>query len=284
MTGLEPVPVGTLAERAIELLGTGPRAATALSRDVFGMARAPAAVAERLAVALLGADPRVRRLPDGRWSLVAAAAGSPLIGDCAFAVVDVETTGSRSGGADRVTELAVVVVQGERCEVVFETLVNPERPIPAVVTAVTRITDAMVRSAPTFDEVTDQLLEALAGRVFVAHNARFDWRFLNGELRRSRGLGLEGARLCTVRLSRALVLGLGSYALDNVSQYFGVENPARHRAGGDAWTTGRVLQSLLTLARDREARTLQDLEGLQARRTGKKRRGRRRQAAPEDSI
>jgi len=283
VTGLAPVPAGTLADRAIELLGQGPRRAEALSREVFGLTRAPVAVAERLAVALLGADPRVRRLPDGRWSLVAAAAGSPLIGDCAFAVVDVETTGSRFGGADRVTELAVVVVQGARCEVVLDTLVNPERPIPAFVSAVTRITDGMVRSAPTFGEIADRLLEAVAGRVFVAHNARFDWRFLSGELRRARGLTLEGSRLCTVRLTRALVAGLGSYALDNVSQYFGVENPARHRAGGDAWTTGRVLQSLLTLARDREARTLQDLEALQIRK-GKKRRGRRGRAAPEDMF
>ncbi len=284
MTGLAPVPAGTLADRAIAMLGEGPRPASALSQEVFGLARAPAAVAERLAVALLGADPRVRRLPDGRWSLVAAAAGSPLIGDCAFAVVDVETTGSRFGGADRVTEVAVAVVQGPRCEVVLDTLVNPERPIPSFVSAVTRITDAMVRSAPTFDEVADQLLEAVAGRVFVAHNVRFDWRFLSGELRRARGLTLEGSRLCTVRLARALVSGLGSYALDNVSQYFGVENPARHRAGGDAWATGRVLQSLLTLARDREARTLQDLEGLQVRRKGKKRRGRRGRSAPEDMF
>ncbi len=77
-------------------------------------ASAPRAVSERLAVALLGADPRVRQLEDGRWALVAEAQGSPLLEDCAFAVVDVETTGMRATGPDRVTEVAVVVLHGAR--------------------------------------------------------------------------------------------------------------------------------------------------------------------------
>lgn len=283
MTGLAPIPAGTLADRALELMTGGPQSAGALSRLVFGMPRAPEAVAERLAVALLGADPRVRQLPDGRWGLVAQAAGSPLIEDVAFAVVDVETTGSRTGGSDRVTELAVVVVQGARCEIAYETLVNPERPIPAMVTAVTRITDAMVRAAPTFDEVADEVLNALAGRIFVAHNVRFDWRFVVAELKRARALGLDGQHLCTVRLARHLIPGLPSYGLDTLTEYFGFENPARHRAGGDALITGRVLQRLLDLARGRDARTLADLEAMQIRRK-KKRKGKRGRSAPEDSF
>jgi DNA polymerase-3 subunit epsilon len=284
VSGLSAIPSGTLADRALELLVGGPRSAEVLSREVFGMARAPIAVAERLAVALLGADPRIRRLPDGRWSLVAQAAGSPLIEDASFAVVDVETTGGRSGGADRITEVAVVVVQGARCELAFESLVNPERPIPAMVTAVTRITDQMVRSAPTFDLVADRVIDALAGRVFVAHNARFDWPFIVSELKRAKALGLDGQRLCTVRLARNLIPGLPSYGLDQMAHYFGFENPARHRAGGDALVTGLLLQRLLELARGREARTLADLEQLQLKRKKKKRRGKRRSSAPEDSI
>ena len=270
MTGLAAVPTGALADRAIELLLRGPESAAVLSRDVFGMARAPVAVAERLAVALLGADPRVRQLPDGRWGLVAAAAGSPLIEEAAFAVVDVETTGSRAGGSDRVTEVAVAVVQGARCEMLFDSLINPERPIPPMVVAITKITDAMVRNAPTFDLVADQLVSALAGRVFVAHNVRFDWHFVRSELKRAKSLGLEGQRLCTVRLARNLIPGLPSYGLDVVQEYFGVENRARHRAGGDALATAVVLQRLLELARGKGARTLTDLETMQVKRRKKR--------------
>jgi hypothetical protein len=86
-------PSGTLAERALTLMGAGPVDAAVLAREVLGLPMAPTAVAERLAVALLGADPRVRQQTDGRWALVAAAQGSPLLEECAFAVVDVETTG-----------------------------------------------------------------------------------------------------------------------------------------------------------------------------------------------
>jgi DNA polymerase-3 subunit epsilon len=224
----------------------------------------------------------VRQLPDGRWSLVAEACGSPLLEECAFAVVDVETTGSSAAGGDRVTEVAVVVVQGVRCQMVFESLVNPGRAIPIPATMVTGITDAMVRQAPEFDELADAVLAALAGRVFVAHNARFDWTFLGAELRRARDVVLGGPRLCTVRLARRLVPGLRSCGLDSVMRWFGFENPARHRAGGDAWVTAQLLGRLLALARDAGVRTLADLAGVEARKSAKRKR--KRSAMPTEPL
>lgn len=280
MIGVAAHPSRTLSDRALERLALGPETAGALCDQVLGLAGAPRAVAERLAVALLGPDPRVRQLADGRWSLVAEARGSPLLEDCAFAVVDVETTGSSAGGGDRVTEVAVVVVQGVRCQVVFESLVNPGRPIPMPASMVTGITDAMVRHAPEFDQLADAVLAALAGRVFVAHNARFDWGFLGRELRRARDVALDGPRLCTVRLARRLVPGLRSCGLDSVTRWFGFENPARHRAGGDAWVTAQLLSRLITLARKAGARTLADLSGIEARRSKKAKR--KRSALPTE--
>ena len=263
MSGVAPVPTGTLVDRALTELREGSRSSLELSQRVLGLPNAPAAVAERLLVALLGADPRVRRLGDDRWSMVAAATGSPLLEECAFAVVDVETTGLRAGLDDRITEIAVVIHHAGRREVVVDSLVNPGRPIPAQVSALTGITDAAVRAAPSFADLADQVTIALSGRVFVAHNARFDWGFVGAELNRARGLVLDGPRLCTVRLSKRLVRGVGSCALDSMSEYFGLENPARHRAAGDAMVTAQLLDRLLPLAREQGARTLIDLELLQ---------------------
>jgi len=273
--GTSAHPEGTLIDRVLEELRHGPHPAAGLCHRVLGLPGAPEAVCERVAVALLGADPRVRRLADGRWGLVPEAQGSPLIEECAFAVVDVETTGMRAGATDRITEIAVVVVHGSRREVVFESLVNPGRPIPPAICAITRITNEMVRGAPPFDAVADQVLAALAGRVFVAHNARFDWGFVSAELRRARAVALEGPLLCTVRLARRLVKGVRSCGLDNLSQHFGFENPARHRAAGDALVTADLLQRLLRLAREEGAATLQDLAAIAQRRTGAGRRKRR---------
>jgi DNA polymerase III epsilon subunit-like protein len=81
-----------------------------------------------------------------------------------------------------------------------------------------------------------------------------------------------------VRLARKLVdLAMaGSCSLDALTHLYGFENPARHRAGGDARVTALLLQKLLRLARQSGARTLHDLEALQGpNRRPKKKKGRR---------
>jgi DNA polymerase III subunit epsilon len=278
--GTSAYPESTLAERVLLALHNGPASALQLCHTIVGLPGAPRAVCDRIAIALLGADPRVRQISEGFWGLVPEAQGSPLLDECTFAVVDVETTGVRAGGNDRITEIAVVVVQGGRREVVFESLVNPGRPIPPVIRAITGITDEMVRDAPSFESVADQVLAALAGRIFVAHNARFDWGFVTAELRRSRDLALDGPRLCTVRLARRLVKGVRSCGLDSLQMYFGLENMARHRAAGDALVTAEILALLLRMAREEGARTLQDISAIEARRIAARRR--RRQAMPTE--
>jgi len=279
--GTSAYPDSTLLERVLAQLRMAPRTPSTLCHEVLGLLGAPAAICDRVAIALLGADPRVRQMEDGRWGLVPEAQGSPLLDDCAFAVVDVETTGMRAGYGDRITEVAVAVVHGERREIVFESLVNPERPIPRAICSITNITNEMVRNAPRFSEVAERLLAALAGRVFVAHNARFDWNFVSAELRRSRDLTLDGTRFCTVRLARRLVKGVRSCGLDNLCRFFGFQNEARHRAAGDALVTAELLCRLLSLAREEGARTLQDLTVIEARRSRGRRR-RKRSAMPTE--
>jgi DNA polymerase III epsilon subunit family exonuclease len=279
--GTSAYPESTLLERVLRHLRIGPRSASTLCHEILGLFGAPAPICDRVAFALLGADPRVRLLEDGRWSLVPEAQGSPLLDECAFAVVDIETTGVRAGFGDRITEIAVAVVHGGRREMVFESLVNPERPIPRAICTITNITDEMVRHAPRFADLAERVMGVLSGKVFVAHNARFDWNFLSAELRWARQLTLDGTRLCTVRLARRLVRGVRSCGLDNLCRFFGFHNAARHRAGGDALVTAELLSRLLTLARDEGARTLQDLAMIELRRTRTARR-RRRQAMPTE--
>ena len=263
MTGITSYPDRTLVDRALERMGVqGPIGAADLAKDILGLPNAPGLVADRLAVALLGADPRVRQLEDGRWGLVAEVSGSPLLEECAFAVVDVETTGMHAAGDDRITDIAVVLLQGTRRELVFESLINPGVSIPPRIAELTGITSQLVAGAPAFRDVADDLLAALASRVFVAHNVRFDWGFVTAEVKRSRDLAMDGARLCTVRLARRLVPQLESRSLDSLMLYFGLSNPARHRAAGDALATAELLARLIPLARERGATTFADLDAL----------------------
>jgi DNA polymerase-3 subunit epsilon len=176
-----------------------------------------------------------------------------------FAVVDVETTGMRSRGDDRITEIAVVHVDGPRIALAFDSLVNPGRPIPSFIERLTGISNAHVADAPFFAAIADQVVAALAGRVFVAHNARFDWGFVSAEVERTQDFTLRMPKLCTVRLTRRLVPELERRSLDSVMHFFGLETDRRHRAAGDAIVTAKALLRLIRRAQDRGVMTWEDL-------------------------
>ena len=203
-----------------------------------------------------------------------------VLSTLSYVVVDVETTGGRPYAGDRVTEIAAVTVREGRIHEVYETLINPQRSIPPMITAITNITWEMVRDQPTFRDVCPSVLSALRGHVFVAHNATFDWKFVTSEVRRATGEELDGRRLCTVRLARRLLPQLPRRSLDWVARHYGVAiaPEARHRAAGDAVATAHVLLGLLRDAADRGLTTWRQLdEFLSAPRP---RRSRRRSVMP----
>jgi DNA polymerase-3 subunit epsilon len=261
VSGLVAYPSSSLANRAAAYLEGGPASSVALVRDVLGLGPTPRAIAARIARALVGDDPRVAQAPDGRWTLGAAAAdaASPNLEACRFAVVDVETTGLRSRGGDRIVEIAVIALSGIETRVVFHSLVDPGVPLPPFVSRLTGISDALLRGAPRFEEIADAVLASLAGSVFVAHSVRFDWGFVTAELERSRGLLLQGPRLCTVRLARRLLPPLEHRDLESVARCLGITIDGRHRATGDAVAAAQILGKLLAVARARGAVTLRDL-------------------------
>jgi len=187
--------------------------------------------------------------------------------DCRFAVVDVETTGARVERGGRIIEVAVAILEGGTVHLAYEALLDPDTRIPAWVTRLTGITERDVLGRPRFADVAADLERALEEGIFVAHNARFDWRHLQAEWTAA---GVTEARpggrpLCTVRLTRRLVPELRHRGLDEVSAFFGVENPARHRAFGDALATARVLRALLARATERGVGTLEELVDLHDR-------------------
>lgn len=271
-----------LTARAFDYLSAGPADARALIAHVCQLPSMPPAVAEHMAAALFAGHRRFVREPDGRWGIVRDVAfpSADALAELTYAVVDVEATGGRSYNGDRITEVAVVEVKNGRATTVFDTLINPQRVIPPWVSRLTNISAEMVKDAPIFPEICDQLLGVLDGRVFVAHNANFDWRFLSMEIERATSRTLSGRRLCTVRMARKLLPGLRRRSLDYVSMHYGVEITRRHRAGGDAAATAQVFLRMMDDVRREGCSSWHDLQRLLIAPTPKRRKSRRPSAMP----
>ncbi len=170
-----------------------------------------------------------------------AAAESALAGR--VACVDLETTGGQAA-RDRVIEAGIVLLEDGVVVEEYSTLVNPGTRIPFAIQQFTGITEAMVADAPPFAAVADDIASRVEGRLFAAHNARFDYGFLRSEFRRLERR-FRAPVLCTVRLSRALTPDERGHSLDAVMNRHGIACGARHRALGDA----RVLAEFLGIAR-----------------------------------
>lgn len=147
-------------------------------------------------------------------------------------IVDLETTGGRAA-SDRITEIGIVEIDAGGRVSEWSTLVNPGCSIPPHIQWLTGISNEMVVDAPRFEELAADLQARLAGKLFIAHNARFDYGFLRNEFGRS-GQRYHARPLCTVRLSRALYPESPRHNLDTLIERHGIVMQNRHRALDDA--------------------------------------------------
>jgi DNA polymerase-3 subunit epsilon len=160
-----------------------------------------------------------------------------------YAIIDVETTGGMAR-YERITEIAIVLHDGEKVIDTFSTLLNPERSIPWNITQLTGISDDMVARAPKFFEVAKQIVELTEDAIFVAHNVSFDYAFVREEFARL-GYTFSRRQLCTVRLSRTVFPGLPSYSLSNLKRHFGIYAEKSHRALDDTLATVQIFERIL---------------------------------------
>ena len=156
-----------------------------------------------------------------------------------YAIVDIETTGSHAAG-NGITEIGIVIHDGQKVLNFYESLVNPHVPIPYFIQRLTGIDNKMVANAPSFEEIAGQVFELLQDKIFVAHNVNFDYSFVKHHLL-SAGYDLDTKKLCTVRLARKVLPGLNGYSLGKLTQRLGINHGMHHRAGGDAMATADLL-------------------------------------------
>ncbi|HEV2801890.1 MAG TPA: exonuclease domain-containing protein [Pyrinomonadaceae bacterium] len=237
-TGASRAPVEAIARAVLQLPDLDPPTAALLVSD------------------LLKDDWRLRITDGFELELLCEDADCRALDETDYVVIDVETTGAKTPPA-RITEIGAYRVCGGRIVAEFQTLVNPQMPIPSFIVSLTGITDAMVKSAPLFSEVAADLLGFIDRAVLVAHNAPFDVRFLNHEIARVfPGKRMFNAQICTVSLSRRVVPDLVNHRLHTVAEHFSVPIVNRHRAAGDAAATAEVFLRLLELLQQNGVRDL----------------------------
>lgn len=165
-----------------------------------------------------------------------------------FAIVDVEASGG-DPKKDRLTEIAIFIHNGKRVIEQYCTLINPETYISPFITSLTGISNEMVAEAPTFAEIAPKIIELTEGRIFVAHNVRFDYSFVNNEFKRL-GMYFIRKQLDTIKLSHRILPGMASYSLGKLCRELGIPMENRHRAFGDGAATAELFDLMLKKEKD----------------------------------
>ena len=160
-----------------------------------------------------------------------------------YIILDIETTGL-SKYRHKITEIAAIKVENNEIVDEFQTLINPRMPIPSFITRLTGITNEMVQSAPTIDQIMPHFLNFVGDTVIVAHNATFDFGFLDHNAKIV-GASFDNEKLCTRKLANRLLPDLPSKKLSLICDHLGIINEQAHRAMTDVKVTAEIFSKFL---------------------------------------
>lgn len=180
--------------------------------------------------------------------------------DTTYCVLDLETTGF-SFRTEKITEVGIMKFKNGEVIDEFSCFVNPEKPIPQRVIEVTNITDDMVKDAETIEKVMPKIIEFVGDSVLVAHNADFDIGFLKYNAK-VLGLSLENTYLDTLRLAKELFPEFKKYKLGLIAEKLGIKVEVAHRALDDVDTTVKVLKVMLDMLKEKNVKTVDDIDKL----------------------
>lgn len=175
-----------------------------------------------------------------------------------FTIVDIETTGL-SAHRHKIIEIGAAKVRNRKIVDEFESLINPNVRIPRFITGLTGIDNEMVEDAPEIDEVLPKFNRFLSNDVFVAHNASFDYKFLDFAFQDTLFKIMKNHKLCTRKLANRLIPELPSKKLGYICEHFEIVNEQAHRALGDVRATACVLNNFLDIL---EKRNIKDIDSV----------------------
>ncbi|WP_157735744.1 PolC-type DNA polymerase III [Granulosicoccus antarcticus] len=184
--------------------------------------------------------------------------------DIAYAVVDFETTGLNPQDGDRAIEIGISLFRGGKEVDTFSSLINPQMRIPAFITQLTGISNAMVAGAPGPCEVFQNALDFVGDAQLVAHNASFDRKFWRRELSLVLGLECDREFVCTLMLARRVFQSFPSHRLGEIARVLNIDTGRSHRALDDARVTTIILATMMDRLRRAHPEQLIDASFLQA--------------------
>jgi DNA polymerase III subunit epsilon len=247
--------VDTLEER-------GPLSAVEAARTLFATSSISEGFARSLLAEVTAGDSRV--VCTGATVSLAGGRADPMLEEAELVVFDLETTGL-SAARDGICEIGAVRIRELELVDSFQSLVNPRVALPEPVARLTGLREQELRRAPAISVVLGRFLDFAGDELLVAHNARFDQRFLERQLVFLHGRRLSEPPLCTAALARRLLEGrLRRVSLASLAEFFGVPTRPCHRALPDAEATAQILVRLIGLAQELGARRLSDLRTLAA--------------------
>ncbi len=225
-------------------------------------------LAETLSQELASLDPRIQ-VSNGLIQLVNLEKQNLSLADASFVVLDIEATDPKFPPG-RILEIGAYKIYKDSIVSNFHTLLNPNMQIPDFIKELTGITDEMVEESPRFIDIASSLLEFIGDSIIVAHNARFDVRFLNYEI----GLIYEdyylaNPHLCTVQIARKVLPELENHRLRTIADHFSVKIENLHRADEDARATAEIFIHLLKELEKLGIKTLEELKKIKNLRTEK---------------
>lgn len=171
--------------------------------------------------------------------------GALALSDRSYAVVDLETTGTQRHAGHKIIQFGCAIIHHAQITEHISITINPERAVPREVLALTGISQASLRTGPTFDEVAPTLHQLLADKVFIAHNVNFDLPFLNEAFENVGLPPIEPLAYDTVELAQVMLPQAVSYRLKDLSTFLNIVHEHPHQADSDAIATAKIFLLLL---------------------------------------
>ncbi|GIQ68215.1 3-5 exonuclease [Xylanibacillus composti] len=181
--------------------------------------------------------------------------------DLQVVIFDLETTGFLHAGGDEIISIGAVKVTGRELdeEQSFYSLVNPNRPIPEDIQALTGITDEEAGQAPSLIDTLQKFMGFVERRILIAHGTGHDKQFLNAALWRTSRITLTHRVLDTILVAKWLNPNLSTYGLDELLDLYKIPVTIRHHALEDSLMTAKLWLCFLEEMRQRQVASLGDL-------------------------